>query len=98
MDNEPFSDIVTIDCKNVKTINELHELLAEELLFPSFYGNNWDAFWDAITGLVEMPLLLTITNYSYIESKFSKDWEIFKKCLSDMNKEYPNINCRVMYS
>lgn len=98
MNNEPFSDITTIDCKGIKTIEDLHNLLAEELLFPSFYGNNWDAFWDAITGLVEMPKSLTLINFEHIEKMFPKDWAILKKCLEDMNTQYPNINCKVNYS
>ncbi len=98
MENVPFNDIVTMDCKTVKTISELHDLLAQELVFPSFYGNNWDAFWDAITGLIEMPKFLTFKNFSYIESRFPKDWEILKKCLSDMNSKYPSINCQAVYA
>jgi RNAse (barnase) inhibitor barstar len=47
--------MITIDVGTVANERELHELLARELDFPSFYGLNWDAFWDAITGLVEIP-------------------------------------------
>ncbi|MEV5942307.1 barstar family protein [Streptomyces sp. NPDC051994] len=34
---------------------ELHALLEREFDFPYFHGRNWDAFWDAVTGLVEIP-------------------------------------------
>ncbi|MFE9574497.1 barstar family protein [Streptomyces sp. NPDC006692] len=31
------------------------QALEREFDFPYFYGRNWDAFWDAVTGLVEIP-------------------------------------------
>ncbi|WP_268800413.1 barstar family protein [Pseudomonas huanghezhanensis] len=34
---------------------ELHCVLRGALGFPGWQGCNWDAFWDAITGLIEMP-------------------------------------------
>ena len=44
-----------IDVSNVKTVEELHKILKSRLEFPGFYGMSWDSFWDAITGLVELP-------------------------------------------
>nr|WP_257207653.1 barstar family protein [Bacillus cereus] len=31
---------------------EFYLLFKEKLEFPDFYGENWDAFWDCITGSV----------------------------------------------
>ncbi|WP_078662734.1 barstar family protein [Streptomyces bicolor] len=39
----------------VRDAGELQRLLQRELLLPDFYGRNWNAFWDAITGLVALP-------------------------------------------
>ncbi|MEV0114132.1 barstar family protein [Streptomyces sp. NPDC050844] len=47
--------MVTIDVSSVSTEEELHGLLKQEFDFPYFYGRNWDAFWDAVTGLVRIP-------------------------------------------
>ncbi|MGW4623303.1 barstar family protein [Streptomyces sp. NPDC004592] len=47
--------MITIDVSEVGDDRSLHLLLARELDFPEFYGMNWDAFWDAITGLVSIP-------------------------------------------
>lgn len=44
-----------IDLKNRDSINSFHSLMKEKLKFPEYYGMNWDAFWDSITGLVKMP-------------------------------------------
>lgn len=46
--------LVEIDLRAITSAEELHSLLMESLNFPGWYGANWDAFWDAITGLVEM--------------------------------------------
>jgi RNAse (barnase) inhibitor barstar len=89
---------IVIDCATVKTIEGFHTLLADKLSFPSFYGKNWDAFWDAITGLVEMPGQLTFINYSHFKQKFPQDSKILKEFLADMVTKYPTINCKVTYA
>ncbi len=88
---------VIIDCSTVNTTDDLHRLLADRLAFPSFYGKNWDAFWDAVTGLVEMPKQLTFKNYKQFKNRFPADCGRLEKCLSDMNDEYPSIDCKVVY-
>jgi len=57
----PRARLVEVDLGSVKSSKELHLLLQEALEFPEWYGGNWDAFWDAITGLVEMPETLRLT-------------------------------------
>ncbi|MET9663204.1 barstar family protein [Streptomyces sp. NPDC006510] len=47
--------MVTIDVASVANEDELHRLLQRELGIPDFYGRNWDAFWDAVSGLVLIP-------------------------------------------
>ncbi|MFF0158713.1 barstar family protein [Streptomyces sp. NPDC005263] len=47
--------MITIDVSEVTDERALHLLLKRELGFPDFYGMNWAAFWDAITGLVRIP-------------------------------------------
>ncbi|MEU9581017.1 barstar family protein [Streptomyces chilikensis] len=47
--------MITIDVSEVTDERALHLLLKRELSFPAFYGTNWAAFWDAITGLVRIP-------------------------------------------
>ncbi|MFF8020237.1 barstar family protein [Streptomyces sp. NPDC007896] len=47
--------MITIDVSEVTDERALHLLLMREPGFPGFYGMSWDAFWDAITGLVSIP-------------------------------------------
>ena len=88
---------VSIDVSRVKTKQELHELLAGELSFPSFYGKNWDAFWDTITDLVEMPQILEISGLDALERTLPKDAAQLITCLNDLGKDYPEINCEIRY-
>ena len=88
---------VSIDVSRVKTKQELHELLASELSFPSFYGKNWDAFWDTITDLVEMPQILEISGLDALERTLPKDAAQLNTCLNDLGKDYPEIACEITY-
>ncbi|WBW98369.1 CPCC family cysteine-rich protein [Oceanirhabdus sp. W0125-5] len=88
---------IDISVSDIKEIKELHFLLKEKLDFPDFYGINWDAFWDGITGLVEMPEKLTFYGWDNIERKFPKDAKIMKELLDDLNSMYPNYSCIVEF-
>jgi RNAse (barnase) inhibitor barstar len=59
-----------INIENIKLKSELHLTLKENLGLPEFYGMNWDALWDSITGLIEMPNLVIIkgfNNFAYVQ-------------------------------
>lgn len=46
---------MTIDLTGIDTKAVFHMLMKRELGFPEWYGVSWDAFWDAIIAVVEMP-------------------------------------------
>ncbi|OEJ95841.1 CPCC family cysteine-rich protein [Streptomyces thermolilacinus] len=60
---------VVIDVGAVSSDRDLHGLLKRELGFPAFYGMNWAAFWDAITGLVEIPRVLRFAHWAELERR-----------------------------
>ncbi|WKX70176.1 barstar family protein [Streptomyces sp. XD-27] len=74
---------MVIDLAGVTTVRHLHVLLKQELGFPDFYGMNWDAFWDAITGLVELPRDLTFTGWSAFEATLPEDARIMRGLLDE---------------
>ena len=41
----------TIDLTGCQSYLELHERIRVALDLPEWYGKNWSAFWDSITGL-----------------------------------------------
>lgn len=38
-----------LDFTGCKYLLEMHERIKTALQFPSYYGRNWDAFWDSLT-------------------------------------------------
>ncbi|MEE9727265.1 barstar family protein [Listeria seeligeri] len=88
--------VVIINLGNVTNKNELQILLKDSLDFPEFYGENWDAFWDTITGLVELP-----------EEIIFEKWPVFTKLLPEeaikltstilhFNTKYPMLKCKII--
>jgi RNAse (barnase) inhibitor barstar len=81
--------VIEIDLTNVSSSEELHTALKEALEFPSFYGMNWDAFWDAITGLVEMPETLRFKGWAVFSQRHPEEAHYLSSCLDDMTLQYP---------
>jgi len=85
-----------IDFTDCKTLGELHQILKEELELPDFYGENLDALWDSITGLMYVPAKITIKKggakvlHEYIE----KVVKIFNRAVD----EYGDITVEVLES
>lgn len=89
---------IIVDLSNISSVTELHELLKQKLEFPSYYGMNWDAFWDSITGLITMPKVLVLVGWINVETRFSKDSRIMKNLLEEYNNYYPRLKCQVFYN
>lgn len=89
--------VVTFDLSAIESVRALHELMARTLHFPDWYGPNWDAFWDVIIGLVEMPEKLRLVGWDDFERRFPRDAFIMKKCLTDLAEEYPGNASDVDY-
>ena len=96
MDERPES--ITIDLSEVSDRGALHDVLARSLDFPAFYGRNWAAFWDAITGLVEMPVRLRLLGWSSLEARLPEEAHSLRACLLDATEQYPKWSAIVEYA
>ena len=96
-DNELKQDKLILDVSAVQNLNDLHSLLKKELELPDYYGMNWDAFWDAITGLIELPDTLIFEGWNNVEEKLPRDSQVFTGILNDYNEQYPQWKCKVVY-
>ncbi|WP_416873187.1 CPCC family cysteine-rich protein [Kitasatospora sp. SC0581] len=75
--------LVTIDVGSVRDESGLHTVLKRELGFPAFYGRNWNAFWDAITGLVAMPRELRFTGWAELEREVPSSAALLRSRLAE---------------
>jgi RNAse (barnase) inhibitor barstar len=90
--------LVKIDLSEIASVAHLHEVLSEAFEFPGWYGRNWDAFRDAISGLVDMPEQLRLIGWGIFAERFPHDARIMKKCLDDMSNELPTLAACVEYA
>ena len=86
-----------IDLSTIKTEEQLHALLSSALSFPYFYGHNWDAFWDSITGLIELPANIEFTGSQKFRLVLPSSYQQLQACFTDLNVEHPNIICSVVW-
>lgn len=89
---------VVIDVGGAGDAADLHMRLMTGLGFPEWYGRNWDAFWDSITSLVNMPLHLRLVGWAALEVRLPREAKLMKKCLDDMQAEYPDAASTVEYA
>jgi RNAse (barnase) inhibitor barstar len=55
--------IVQINFQSVRMVKYIHIVLMLRLDFSEWYGCNLDEFWDAISGLAEMPYILRFVGW-----------------------------------
>lgn len=88
---------VTLDVSNIATETELHELLNEQLQFPSHYGMNWDAFWDVITDENGLPDIVELHGWTEFEQRLPEAADALAKCFTDYENEPDLKPCRIIY-
>jgi hypothetical protein len=69
----------------------------EAFLLQRTVWEKWDAFWDSITGLVEMPEQLQLIGWGRFAERFPRDANIMKGCLNGMSNKMPTLAARVEY-
>ena len=90
--------LVTIDLSDINSSRQLHASLATALAFPSMYGMNWDAFWDAITGLVDMPQQLELRGWQAFAARLPAEAAILQRILARMAQDMPALAAQVRYA
>ena len=90
--------LVIIDLSEINTPRQLHAALAAALGFPSFYGMNWDAFHDAITGLVDMPQQLELRDWQGLAARLPADAAMLQRILARMLQDMPAQAAQVRYA
>ncbi|GAB3495292.1 barstar family protein [Spirosoma knui] len=76
-----------LDLTGITTKTALHQFFKRELQFPDWYGVSWDAFWDCIVAVVEMPHQLTLTHWDEFAQHCPRDMQILRQVVQDYNQE-----------
>ena len=80
-----MKDIV-INCAKMESMAQIHDALAQELAFPSWYGRNLDALYDCLTAIREET---RITFLHFTSMPFSGAGLL--RVLRDSENENPNL-------
>ena len=89
--------LIKIDLSSINNAEELHSTLCNSLNFPNWYGRNWDAFWDAITALVEMPQALEFSGWDVFSARMPHDTKMLQQCLTELASKFPELAPQVRY-
>ncbi|MBP2001449.1 ribonuclease inhibitor [Paenibacillus shirakamiensis] len=84
-----------LDGKNIDTREALHTALREALDLPSYYGNNLDALWDALTGWVEMPLTIRWIHFYASEKKLGNYSQLVLQLFKEAEDEIPGFQLKM---
>ncbi|MFI5532016.1 barstar family protein [Kitasatospora sp. NPDC051853] len=96
-DPEPTAERRVVDVGSVRSERELHEVLKRELGFPAFYGMNWDAFSDAVTGLVVMPQELAFVGWGELERRVPQGAGALRRQLTRYQEQAMGRRVQVTY-
>ena len=80
---------LTLDLSGLVTKADLHMFFKRELAFEDWYGVSWDAFWDSIIAIADMPELLTLQHWQDFAAACPRDMEILRQVIADYNAHMP---------
>ncbi|MBO0361162.1 barstar family protein [Hymenobacter sp. BT186] len=80
---------MTLDLSGITTKAALHTLFKNQLGFPEWYGPSWDAFFDCIIAIVELPDQLVLINWQKFDQSCPKDMGILRQVIQDYEAERP---------
>lgn len=82
----------TLDFSKCQYLGELHQVIQQELELPEWYGQNLDALWDSITGIMYVPADITIIykpetkGSEKLATEVNKIIDVFKEAVEEYNE------------
>ncbi len=85
----------TVDFGGAKTVWDIHQALKDGLELPDYYGMNFDALWDCLTGYIIYPSVITLKNLNGIPQTLGEDISMMMKVFSQLRQI--NSEIRIIY-
>lgn len=79
--------IAILEGKEIRTTEDFHKAISDQLGFPDFYGKNLDALWDCITGFIAIPAMVIWRDFK-LSNLYLGDFAVMaKQIFEDAEKE-----------
>lgn len=82
---------ILIDCTHIDGPRELHRVIAREMCFPDWYGDNLDALHDLLTAIAE-DTELKLVHFDALPA-FTNG---FRRVLKDSEQENPHFHVTIL--
>ncbi len=79
--------IVTISGKDVGSLDDFYDRLADQLPLPPHFGRNLDALWDVLSNDVEGPFSITWKHAGVSRNRMGRDYDSLILLLHDLEAE-----------
>ena len=86
--------VVILDGSQFTNQEVFHEIVAQQLDFPHYYGKNLDALWDCLTE-VDLPMKLVWRNFSDSQKFLNEYAHKAAKVFTDAQEELDNFSFEV---
>ena len=77
---------ITIDCSEIRTQEDFHEIMAARLRLPSWYGRNLDALYDCLTDL-HVPVTVCLINVQALINRLGSYGRAAINCMEQAERE-----------
>lgn len=84
-----------IDGAKITGMAQIHDKLAADLGFPAYYMRNLDALWDVLTGDLEGPAEIEITNAHSARARLGPDFDALIGVLREAARENGELQVTV---
>ncbi len=81
--------------KNIRSLNDLYDQLANRLSFPGHFGRNLDALWDVPVNDIEGPFEIEWNHAAASKKAMSRDFDRVVELLEELEEERDDFRLKM---